>query len=344
MLVEDSTSEHVTKLIASLEALIASSSRRVGKKYEFLFVSQAEAKPFTLAFANWERRGRAGPLPEGTPAEFRAALYAQAETASELKAFVIVTSVMIVELAEAAIGGLRDGRIVVAYTALRGLIERIALAAWLSDTVVTIKSVPQDKSLTPVLELHEVIHKALQREWSAVIKADLRKISPKDLKYVQKENTADAGAANILKSIDKLDRRVAGTRNAYEILCEFLHPNVGDLFAATLAGNNSYDRFGTRHVVRTLGLGPKSLKGLPDQQIVYLKLLEICADVVVQAAPVLDELQGASKTANLLTRNFTHKVARNYRDYFGNTDLCPCLSGLTVKACRDLAVSRRLAV
>ena len=269
MLVEDDTSEHVAKLVASLEALIASSSRRVGKKYEFLFVSQAQAKPFTVAFANWERRGRAGPPPKGTPAEIRAALYAQAETASELKAFVIVTSVMIVELAEAAIVGLRDGRIVVAYTALRGLIERIALAAWLSDTVETIKSVPQDKSFTPVLELHEVIHKALygtQREWSAVIKADLRQASPKDLKYVRKENTADAGAANILKSIDKLDRRVAGTRNAYEILCEFLHPKVGDLFAATVAGNNSYDRFGTRLVVRTLGLGPKSLKGLPDQQ------------------------------------------------------------------------------
>ena len=133
MLVEDDTSNHISKLVASLEALISASSKRVEKKHEFRTVSAAKATPYSLSFASWERNGRVGPQPNGTSAEIRAALYALAETASELRAFLIVTNVVMVELAEAAIVGLRDGRIVVAFTTLRGLIERIALAAALAD-------------------------------------------------------------------------------------------------------------------------------------------------------------------------------------------------------------------
>ncbi|HEY8161975.1 MAG TPA: hypothetical protein VIF34_06880 [Methylocystis sp.] len=337
MLAEDKSSEHVSKLIIALEAMIAVSSRRIEKKHEFQFVSSAQSGPYSLAFAQWERRGRVGPPPYATPAQIRAAIYAQAESASQLKAFVKVASVMMVELAEVAVAGLREGRIVVAYTALRGLIERIAHATAFADALTIIRSAPRDGPLTPVLELSEVINKALygtQREWSAVVKADFRQATAKDLKYVRKDNTADAGAVNILKSIDKLDRRVAGARLVYEILCEFLHPNVGDLWAATVAANNFYDRYGTRHLVRTLGLGPKSLKGLPDQQVVYLKLLEICTDVVAHASLAVEEVEATSRMATVLTRKFAHLAAKNYREYFANTDLCPCLSGLTVKACR----------
>ena len=91
-----------------------------------------------------------------------------------------------------------------------------------------------DGPLTPVLDLREVIHKSLyatQREWTKLIKSDFRKTSVKDVQYVKKEHMADARPDNILKAIDKLEKIVPGTRLSYEILCEYLHPNVGDLWA-----------------------------------------------------------------------------------------------------------------
>jgi hypothetical protein len=84
-------------------------------------------------------------------------IYAQAEPASKINAFVRVTSVIMVELAEATINSLREDRIVVAYTALRGLIERIAHATALAEALATLRSAPRDGPLTPVLELSDLI-------------------------------------------------------------------------------------------------------------------------------------------------------------------------------------------
>jgi hypothetical protein len=332
----EQTAEPAQQLISILEEAIYFLARRVQTVHRFRFVSSAQALPSSVAFAQWVRNGRLGPEPIATIAELRATVYDQAESASQLIAFPKVASVVAVELAEAAVGGLRAGQVIVTYTALRGFIERTAHAAALAEALRNIKAAPLDGPLTPVLELSEVINKALygtQRDWQKLVKADFRKTSAKEVKYVPKENTADQLADNILKAIDKLNKRVPGTRLVYEILCEFLHPNVGDLWSSTLEGGFFVDRHGTRHLVRTLGLGPKTLKGLPDLQIINAKLLDICADIIPQMSLALDEIDAISRVATGLTRKYAHKVLKKNRQQFSNTDLCPCLSGLTVKAC-----------
>ena len=181
----------------------------------------------------------------------RATIYDQAKSASEMRAFSKVASVAAVELAEATLAGIKAGQVVVAYTALRGFIERTAHVATIAETLRKIKSAPPDSHLTPALELSDVIHKALygtQREWEKVVKADFRETSAKELKYVKKDHTANILADNILNAIDKLDKRVPGTRLVYEILCEYLHPNVGDLWGATLEAESFVDAHGTRHL------------------------------------------------------------------------------------------------
>ena len=123
------------------------------------------------------------------------------------------------------------------YTALRGFIERTAHTTRVAVALRPIKDAPIDGPLTPVLDLSEVIYKALyatQREWPKLIQSDFRKTSVKDVKYVKKEYVANALPDNILNAIDNLDKSIPGTRLVYEILCEYLHPNVGDLWGATL--------------------------------------------------------------------------------------------------------------
>lgn len=138
------------------------------------------------------------------------------------------------------------------------------------------------------------------------------------------------------KAIDQLDKTVAGTRLAYEILCEYLHPNVGDLWGATLEADSSVDAHGTRHLTRRIGLGPKSYKGLADQQVIRDKLFDVCGDIVIQMPLALDEITSIAEKATRLTRRFAHGVVKSYRRQFLGSDPCPCLSGKTVAACTGL--------
>jgi hypothetical protein len=327
------------KLIAVLEATRAKLIAHAQPEHRFRFVSFAQSQPNTAAIALWVENGKVGPQPMASIAEMRATVYEQAEPASELRAFPRVAAVAGVELAEATLAGLRAGQIILSYTALRGLIERTAHAFATAAKLGKIKNAPIDGPLAPVLELSGTIHKALyatQREWPKLVKSDFRKTSIKDVQYVKKPNVANALADNVLNSIDKLDKAVAGTRFAYEILCEYLHPNVGDLWGATLEAGSSYDAHGTKHLTRRIGLGPKSYKGIEDLQVIRDKLFDVCSDIVVEMPMALDEIVSIAEQATHLTRRFAHRVVKNYRQQFLGSDPCPCLSGRTVAACTGL--------
>lgn len=158
---DEQTVEPIRCLIAILDEVVALLKRRVQTAHRFRMVSNARAVPYSIAFAKWVGSGELGPQPTATTAEMRAAIYDQAASASELRAFSKVASVAAVELAETAVAGLKAGQVVVTYTALRGFIERTAHAAATADALRTIKAAPINGPLTPVLELSEVIHKAL---------------------------------------------------------------------------------------------------------------------------------------------------------------------------------------
>jgi hypothetical protein len=84
------------------------------------------------------------------------------------------------------------------------------------------------------------------------------------------------------------------------------------------------------------GLGPKTYKGLPDQQVIRDKLFDVCCDIVIQMPMALDEIASIAERATRLTRRFAHGVVKNYRKQFLSSDPCPCLSGRTVAACTGL--------
>jgi hypothetical protein len=69
-----------------------------------------------------------------------------------------------------------------------------------------------------------------------------------DLGKGLKEELGVHFAKQVLDKIDALNKSIPGARAAYEILCDYLHPNVGDLFAATLSYSERPDRFGIKHI------------------------------------------------------------------------------------------------
>lgn len=326
------------QIVAALDEAIVALKVRVSKPYSFRFVSQQQALPIVTAYAKWATPGQTGLQPTATAAELRAAIYDQARPASELAAFLRVSNVSALELAQTAVEGFMAGQVIVPYSVLRSFIERTAHAAALADVLKALPTTttPLDVPLKPLLELSGNIRKALygtQRDWPELAKVDFRRASPKEVAYVAKEDVADLKASNVLTAVDKLEKRVPGSRLTYEILCEFLHPNIGDLMGTTLAANSFVDMHGTRHLVRIIGLGPKNLAGLPEQRVITTKLLDVCSDIVRHVPRVLDEIESVSISASEMTRKFAHMVAKRHRHWFANRDLCPCLSGLNVRDC-----------
>jgi hypothetical protein len=332
-------SDATEKLIVVLQAMLVELKRHADPAHKFRFVSGAQAQPI-VAYARWIKNGGTGPEPVVSMAEFRAGLYDQAETASQLRTFPKVAGVAGVELAEATLAGLTSGHIIVTYTVLRSLIERTAHAVATAKKLRNLKDVQVDGAFDPVWEHSETIFTALygtQREWTKLVQSDFRKTSVKSVKYVKKSGIANALPDNILDSIDTLNKTVPGTRLVYEILCEYLHPNVGDLFGATLEADSDVDRHGTRHLVRRIGLGPKSYKGHSDLQVIRDKLFDVCCDILPRMPMALDEIVAIANTVTNLSRRALHgAVKKHYRQLFLGSDPCPCLSGQTVAACTGL--------
>ena len=196
---------------------------------------------------------------------------------------------------------------------------------------------PPNGTNTPLLDLSEKINKALygtKVDWQKLSNVNLRAASREEIIYVKKELTMDVSARSVLTSIDKLDKRSPGARIAYDTLCEFLHPNVGDLYSATVRAYSQFDVYGTRHLTRELGLGRKDLSTVFDLERILSQVLTISCDAFRILPIALGDLQVASHAANKMAKRFAHRARKRYRAYFKNDDLCPCLSGLRVRDCR----------
>lgn len=326
------------RIAVALGTTIDAVRRRIAKPYDFCFISQQQASHWPMAVDRWSKAGRVGARPRAPKAEIRSVIYDQAMAASQLAAFYRVVSVTAVEFAEAALLGFREGQIVVPYSSLRCFVERTAHAAKVSDEVGGLIRVPMahETLLDSFPGLGNLIFRALygtQRDWMKLANADFRKESPGQVSYVQEHGIANAKAENVLSAVDKLDKRVHGTRLVYEILCEFLHPNVGDLFGSTITGHKIVDMHGTRHLRRVIGLGPKDLSAFPDLRRVIAKMLDVVTDVIHCLPGILDEIETASIQTTEITITSAHRMISKYKPFFKKHDFCPCLSGLKVKDC-----------
>jgi hypothetical protein len=266
-------------------------------------------------------------------------IYNQSAAARQLEAFLQVSGVIILELCQAAIRHFEAREIAASYMMIRSIIERIANVAALEDALQDFAhAAPSpDKPSEPLISAADKIGKALygtRLDWQKLRNADLRTAAKEDVAYVRKQLTMDVSARNVLSSMDKLDKRVRGIRVSYDVLCEFLHPNVGDLYSATLHATSHSDSFGTRHITREIGLGPKDSSAALDLMAIMSQVLSISCEAIHLLPSTMAELDALSRKANDMAKSFAHVVRRNYKNLFRKDDLCPCLSGMTIRKCR----------
>jgi hypothetical protein len=326
-------------VMKSLRKLATALQDHLRSSFKYRLVSQAQAASVERIYFDWVRSGKVGAAPTVDPASERSAIYNQAAAARQLDAFQHVSRVVAFELCQAGIRGFEAKEVTIPYMMLRSLIERIAHVAALAEALKPFaQTLPSpDKPNEPLLDVGDKIGKALygtKVDWRKLSTVDLRAASKEDVAYVKEKLTMDVSARSVLSAIDKLDKRVPGVRIAYDVLCEFLHPNVGDLYATTVRTSSQTDIHGTRHLIREIGLGPKDLSTTPDLEQILSQVLAICSDSFDLLPPALDDLQTASRAANKMARTFAHRVRKRYRPYFRKDDLCPCLSGFRVSDCK----------
>jgi hypothetical protein len=327
-------------VVNCLRKLATTLEDHLGSSFKYRLVSQAQAAPAERASYDWvARSGKLEVVPTVDAASERSMIYNQAAAARQLDAFLYVSRVVAFELCQASIRGFEAKEVTLPYMLLRSLVERIAHVAGLAEALRPFAQTrpSSDKPNGPLLDVRDKIGKALygkKVDWRTLSVVDLRAASKEDVAYVNEKLTMDVSARSVLSAVDKLNRRVPGVRLAYDVLCEFLHPNVGDLYAATVRASSRRDIYGTRHLIWEIGLGPKDLSTTPDLEQILSQVLAICSDTFDILPLALDELQTGSRVANKMARKFAHRVRKRYRPYFQSDDLCPCLSGLRVSDCK----------
>lgn len=325
--------------LTSLRDLEVALQRRLDTPLKYRMVSQAQAAAAEKAYLLWNKAGAILPQPAFDAATTRSMIYNQSAAARQLEAFLQVSGVIILELCQAAIRHFEAREIAASYMMIRSMVERIANVAALEDALQDFAraTASPEKPSEPLILAADKIGKALygtRLDWLKLSNADLRTTAKEDLMYVRKQLTMDVSARNVLSSMDKLDKRIRGIRVSYDVLCEFLHPNVGDLYSATLKATSYSDAFGTRHVIREIGLGPKDSSTALDLMAIMSQVLSISCEAIHLLPSMMADLDALSKKANDMAKGFAHVVRKNYKTLFRKDDLCPCLSGMTIRKCK----------
>jgi hypothetical protein len=170
--------------------------------------------------------------------EFVATMFANSQHVRQFQASVFVTSIVIRKLIDAVENADRRNDLTSLLGQFRSLMERFAHLHYLYKKVAK-RMATQDKTAShPFLSTLDIdldVKKALYGttvKWNDVAQKRLEQIDVKsDLGRNLRDELGNYFAKQILDKIDELDETHPGTRAAYEILCDFLHPNVGDLFS-----------------------------------------------------------------------------------------------------------------
>jgi hypothetical protein len=274
-----------------------------------------------------------------TEAELVAVLFANVEHVRQFQAATFTTSYVIRNLIETIEEAHVRGDLISILGQLRSLLERIAHLHFVTETVSSKLGAAGDSSdarrFLSTFDITDDLRNALYGTTvrsNLIAEKALEEIDlKKDLGKGSKEELGLYWAEQVLNKIDRLNKSAPGVRAAYEILCDYLHPNVGDLFAATSSYVECVDRSGVKHIIRTIGGRPHDLPTADRVALtrvfgLVVHLVEI-SEYDYQRCKWLDE-----KLTDMAT-SYTRQVIKKNRHLFKKRDFCPCSSGELIFRC-----------
>lgn len=232
-----------------------------------------------------------------------------------------------------------NGYISISLGILRSLLERISVAWTIARKLKPLAeaaNLPHKEAMDVLLDHNEAVVKALYgttRDWVKISKRDISKGSPDEDEYEIKPGHGDLSARGILNYIQDLDRRVPGLSRSYQILCEFAHPNVGDLFSSTTQFSWRDERCGLRIYTREIAeaTGKDGLNS--DIKRVLENLAEPCCNAIEKIPEILIAAHTHKSASEKITKKWMRSFIIGRQHIFTRDELCPCLFGARIYQC-----------
>jgi hypothetical protein len=317
--------------VGSLIALRTRLQEMHGSSHQYNRTSASQAD------AAYDKFKRGEPL---NNTEFAATMFANSQHVRQFQASVFVTSIVIRKSIDAVEYSNRRNDLTSLLGQFRSLMERFAHLHYLYKKVDKRMAAHDETASHPFLSTFDIdrdVKRALYGttvKWNEIARKPLEEIDVQnDLGKNLRSELGNYFAKQILDKIDELDRTHPGTRAAYEILCDFLHPNVGDLFSSTTDYSEFDDRFAVRHIVRQIE-ADKNLAWEPTADQVVLE--KVYAHFVKLASRCGDDFETCKRLDNQLTKqlsDYTREILKANKPLFKKVDLCPCSSGLAIFRC-----------
>ena len=223
------------------------------------------------------------------------------------------------------------------FLSLRGVIEHVAHYQLLQKRLNEYRVPETFEEANALLgEIRNMLMKstyATRVDWNALFTGDPdENIEKNKLKYEPVSNRADRTAEGVMKAVDALGKKVKGTRGVYDVLCEFTHPNVGNLLAITDSVEPYKDQRGAVWVKKHLTPSvPKAFLTEWKKPAVYIFLhAHRCLE---HFEKLLVEGDGARAKVLSIVQIVVRKLVSARPDLFEAYAACPCGAGTKVKFC-----------
>lgn len=328
--------------LPSLERLNLELRQRNEEDYLLILPSAGIARQAT-SLINSQSSGGSKSFGQGMHiGQIKAAIYDLARPLKQLQAYQATSRVTLFEHTQATLTHFETQRLSPAISSLRGILER---AGFLVENIRRLSNaIRQDgDQWNSILEASEIIQgftQSTRMDWVSLANNDLRQVKSNEIQYRKKEGVADVSAKSVLNGIDRLNKLIPGVRVTYDLYCEFLHPNFGDLIGSTTSAKST-THGEVRFISRNIGPGPNDIRGQVDIGMIVSSSLGIVADVFDLLVIKLDELDALVQKVKHITQDAQHRHLTRHKKLFTRGDLCPCLSGKTIRHCAPRAYKRK---
>lgn len=245
----------------------------------------------------------------------------------------------IVHLIDCAMFGLDRGSLLVAMIAFRGIIEHVA---HVDDIIDTLRPYPVVKTFEEANPLSDEIRceifkrlYATKVNWDSLLQCDINEKlqERKGLAYQKTDNRLDKEVKqSILTHIDKLSKKVKGTRGVYEVLCEFAHPNVATILSIMETSVPVLDKKGFVWIRNHYGLD-RPVAAVEAMQAPLTKVLATIQGCLRHFETLLLETDTQCVKVQHMAQILLRSTIRKNWDLVDPYAECPCASGLKTKFC-----------
>jgi hypothetical protein len=274
-----------------------------------------------------------------SPEVARAHIYNQARVGTMVRTQVQAALRAISQLLRGADLALEEVNFHTALVCYRGCIEQVGHLAVVAKQLGALSEPANfDESCRVLNEAYDLMAKRLYStrvSWMALAQGhDFDELIRKDrVAYEEHPDRVNIGAASCLKGVDLLDKTTKGTRAIYNILCEFTHPNVGNLIISTVQASPREDSQGVYWIDKALSNSavPIVIEQMPQLMEWIFKVVNLV--LVDLQGRILPDLESSEARILTTAQVFTKEMVKRNRNLMDPYAPCPCGSGKKLRFC-----------